>query len=831
MKTGWTTKAESSFRRLVVAVLVVIAFGCGIAAAQEPGSPVARLDALGLELDQLGAAVGREDLDEARLGPIRDRATEILLEASTIGIELAPAVAAAEKRLQELAPQKPAEGEAEVAESDGAKAAREAQEQELAVLQGAVKRAHVIELRAEEVLADLLERRRGLFFQKMFTRSQSILNPALWIEATADLPKVASSFVLLIRDWIGLIASRGALTTGLIIGLFVVLGLVLASPLRRWAMRGAVRNPDVADPDLLAKASTATWIVVVNAAAPTLAIVILGRTLEELDLLPERIESAFVSVLIAVGTFGLVFGLARAILAPSRPQWRLARLPNAFAERLFWIVTIVGAVFSLTVLATNLAKILVAPVATTIAIAAMSTMAIGILTLIGLRATTRGMIAARMRQEEMSRSAWSVFLPVWWIVPIIAIAAALFGYVALAWFLATIIVWSTVVLGALGVLLMLTEAVFAAIFAPTTRFGVTMIGSMGFSERGVRQIGVVFSGIVRLVLIALAVLLVLIPWGFESSDLFGSARMILSGVKIGGITISFTTILAAAIIFVVGVLVTRTIQRWLDRKFLPQTSLDVGLKNSIVTGFGYVGIIAAAMLTVSHLGLALENVAIVAGALSVGIGFGLQSVVNNFVSGLILLAERPIKTGDWIVVGAEQGYVRRINVRATEIETFDRATVIIPNSDLISGVVQNWMHADTSGRIKVAVGVAYDSDPEKVAEIILKCGAEHPMVLAYPEPRVFFLDFGASSLDFDLRCHLANVDYALTVASDLRFSIFRELKAAGIEIPFPQRDIHIRNAEEVGTLMAGAGRSSASNKRRRPVSDEVPDTGGVSDTE
>ncbi|MCC2113130.1 MAG: mechanosensitive ion channel family protein, partial [Hyphomicrobiales bacterium] len=830
--SGRKPRTAKGLQRLFAVGLLAFTLGTAtVAFAQTTTEQPSPVEALALELDQLTAALKRDDLDESRLGPIRERATEILLKANTIGNGLAPAVAAAEKRLQELAPEKTKEGETEVAESDAVKSVREAQEKELADLQGAVKRAHVIKLKAQEVLNSVVERRRNLFFEKLTTRSYSILNPILWVEATERLPQVLSSLGLLASDWIELVASRGAASAGLLIAIAVVFGLVLASPLRRWMMRGALRRAAIVDPDNLNLASAATWIVLVNAAAPALAVLIVGETLEELSLLPERIESTFLSLLVAIGMFGLIFGLGRAILAPTRPHWRLARLPNANAERLFWIVIVIGAIFSVTVLAVNLAKVLVAPVATTIAITGVSSFVIAVLTLIGLRTTTRGLIAERLRMNAPERSTWSVFLPIWWITALVIVVAALFGYLALGWFLATQIVWTTVVLGSLGVFLMLTDAVFATVFEPTTRLGVTLVGSMGFSERGVRQVGVVFSGIVRLLLIALAAILLLIPWGFESSDLLGSIRMIFSGITVGGITLSFTGIFVAAIIFIAGVLVTRTVQGWLDAKFLPQTSLDVGLKNSIVTGFGYVGIVIAAMLTVSQLGLDLENVAIVAGALSVGIGFGLQSVVNNFVSGLILLAERPIKTGDWIVVGAEQGYVRRINVRATEIETFDRSTVIVPNSDLISGVVKNWMHADTIGRIKVPVGVSYNADPKKVAEILLKCGAEHPMVLAYPEPRAYFLDFGASSLDFDLRCYLSNIDYALAVASDLRFAIFRELKEAGIEIPFPQRDIHIRNVEEVGTLVAKARGSTPATKRRRRQPDEVPVTDNDTDTE
>ena len=202
---------------------------------------------------------------------------------------------------------------------------------------------------------------------------------------------------------------------------------------------------------------------------------------------------------------------------------------------------------------------------------------------------------------------------------------------------------------------------------------------------------------------------------------------------------------------------TRLLQRWLREKALQQTRMDPGIVNSIDTVVGYVGIALAALLAVSYAGLDITNLAIVAGALSVGIGFGLQSIVNNFVSGLILLIERPIKVGDRIVVGDQQGLVRRISVRATEIETFDRASLIVPNSELITGRVLNWTHRDSLVSVNVKVGVGYDSDPEQVIAILKKCADEHPEVLRHPPPGAIFENFGDSALMFSLRISLPDI--------------------------------------------------------------------------
>jgi len=245
------------------------------------------------------------------------------------------------------------------------------------------------------------------------------------------------------------------------------------------------------------------------------------------------------------------------------------------------------------------------------------------------------------------------------------------------------------------------------------------------------------------------------------------------------------TILTAIAVFVIGLVATQAFQRWLDTRFLPTTRLDSGLRNSIRTIVGHLGWILAAVFAFGYAGLDLSSIAIVAGALSVGIGLGLQGIVNNFVSGLILLAERPIRAGDWIVVGAEEGIVKRINVRATEIETFDRATVIVPNSSLITGPVKNMVLHDRSGRAVVKVGVSKDSDPAVVRDILRQIAKDHPLVLSFPEPWVQFTDFDAKALHFELGCYVSDNGKAGTVRSDLRFRCFEEFARHNIQLPAP----------------------------------------------
>jgi small-conductance mechanosensitive channel len=261
--------------------------------------------------------------------------------------------------------------------------------------------------------------------------------------------------------------------------------------------------------------------------------------------------------------------------------------------------------------------------------------------------------------------------------------------------------------------------------------------------------------------------------------------------------VTISSIFMLFLMIIIFYIFSKVINRMMIRPVLVKLNLERGIRYNLLRINHYIIMIIGAIIAFQFVGIDLSGLAVIFGLLSVGIGFGLQNITSNFISGLILLFERPIKIGDRVTVGDTEGDVLDINIRSTTIQTLNNRSIIVPNSEFVSSQVINWSHGDIKVRLEADVGVSYNSDLDTVIRTLKEVAAEHTQVLKNPEPDVLFLGFGDSAWNMRLRAWIPNPKMYLKVRSDLNGAIVRKFRQNGIEIPFPQRDLHLRSPETI----------------------------------
>lgn len=744
-------------------------------------SPLAQqrqiLDASKLQLDQLDRALQNRDLSDLQLVDLRRGLTGMPDRIRAVIDDIQPRTEALKARLKELGP-KPADGN----EAADITREREEREKSLQDSEEVLRLARSLAVQADQIQSQIVDKRREIFNSRLFAQSASLLSPELWVSVFTNLPRDLNAFHTLSIDITERIIQQLGITGIGILFVLCALLLFASLPLYRLFIRFFVKRENEAPTPLARDVSAALYALAALAVSGAFAIM-LNAYVVHFKLLPPRLEDVLVTILSSFVIMASARALADGILAPARPQWRLVKANDATASKLLGYLYLMLSFWALMRISGAINTAISAGLALTVATRGVFTVLI-ILTFIGALRSIRPF-------DEVDEKAFGTYVSqesAWlgparilgWVAVVVALAAVILGYVTFASFIAIQITWVLTVIATTTLLVSITDNALERLILPQSRVMRFLYATVGLPRSSLDQLFVLAQGLLRLMIIAIGGLAILAPWGFESGDFIASIKRFFFGFSIGDVTISFAGIFGAILLFVIGIFFTKAFQGWLQRRYLPQTHLDSGIQNSITTGVGYIGFITAVGLSVSYLGLSLEKITIVAGALSVGIGLGLQSVVNNFVSGLILLYERGIRVGDLIVVGDEQGHVKRINVRATEIETFDRATVIVPNSNLISGVVKNRVHTDRVGRVIIAVPVPKESDCDVVAQIMRDAAEANPEVLEDPPPRVNFKTIGDSLLTFELVCFVSEVETVTRVSSDLTFVIFRQLRERDI---------------------------------------------------
>ncbi|QCI97745.1 mechanosensitive ion channel family protein [Agrobacterium larrymoorei] len=666
--------------------------------------------------------------------------------------------------------------------------------------------AEAVAGRANQLSNTITSIRRTLFAATLFKRTEISL-PVLaeagkeFVGEISALSSSLTGWALFVWNYKRL-SMFGAVSLSVLAALLFLVGgyRVLGHRMERRAFSG--------EPSYLRRLSVAFWSTTVQSMSVFLFMTASAFFLDNFGVLRADIAPIFFVAMSVIAFVYFVSRLTYAIFAPTQPEWRLLHVSNRGAHTISSAMLVMAIVNALDYLFSTISETLNSPLILTVAKSFVASITIGVIlfALSFLKPVIGEGEDVDNGHKRMPR--WlSILLRVG---GLLLIGACLTGYVGFARFLATQIVATGAVVATIYIGILSGKAISKqGVFAETLvgrylgrRFG---LGPVPLDQAGLAA-GLGIYGIA----LAFGVPLILFSWGFQPGDIESWAYRLLTGFTVGNTSISLISIFSGIMVFVVGYAVTRWFQRWLDRNVMARGQVDAGVRNSVGTGIGYLGIVVAAIFGISSAGLDLSSLALVASALSVGIGFGLQNIVSNFVSGLILLVERPFKVGDWVVTGAVEGTVKRLSVRATEIETFRGQSIIVPNSEFINSSVGNWTHRNRIQRAEIPVSVAYDTDPQKVMDILLELVKKQTPVLRNPEPHVEFLRFGDFSLDFELRFHLADLSHGLTVKNGLRMEILKRFREEGISIPMPQRNLNIHvegetNPQVLAALLAEEG--------------------------
>jgi potassium efflux system protein len=649
-----------------------------------------------------------------------------------------------------------------------------------------VKQARLVAVEAQQLDATLTARRQQMFSRRLWAPSRSVLSPNLWIDFAAAAPKDVASLQGVMADEAAQF-STAARTPGAlpmwIVG--ILAALLLLGPVRVLLDRFGFAQIARFGPDSrLRRSGLALWLAVTAGVTPLLAGLILRGVLVDANALTPPLEQ-FAELGIRVLVSALLFeGLGRAILSPGRPSWRMAPIPDEVVARLAPYPAVIAVTAALASLAQGAGAVFGASMPTSVASDCITL-------LLELAAVAGGLgrigqahhgrnLGTDNEQEVETRLPWMLAALGAWLTIACAILAVLFGYLAMGSFLARQMIWTALVLAGLFVSVTFIDDLFPALLSPRRSVGRFAQIAIGLSPTALDPISVLLSGLCRLALFLLAWIVVTEPFGGAAGDLYGSLTSGPLVLKLGQVSISPGLVLGGVVVFMAGLALTRAIRGWFDTRYLPKTRMDLGARTSLSLAITYLGGLIAALAACAYLGVSLDKITLVASALSVGIGFGLQAIIGNFISGLILLAERPVKVGDWIAIGDLEGDVLRVNVRATEIQMADRSKLIIPNSDLISKPVRNITHGGSLGRVSLLFKIDAGVEPERVRALFLERMGAHPDVLDDPRPGVFMTNVKDGALEFQAVAYVHTPRDVYRVKSELLYQLIPAMKAADI---------------------------------------------------
>lgn len=732
-------------------------------------------------LDQLRQQVAAMQKDLANPDPDADLlawrsdALAAQVQAQSMEDALEPQRRSVQERLAELGTPP-----ADKKESADIAALRSQLDKSRNALDAQVKLAGLVAVEASQLADQISVQRRAQFQTELGHRTASILAPAFWSELRDNYAADASRLGALAGELL-----QALRTASVAVWVGMAAAWLLLVLLRR---KAEVLLLHIATSHIpygrLRRSLFAVVRIVLSVLAWGLVAVIARSGLEwrgDLSALPHALLVRSVG-LACFG--GYVVGLGRALLAADRHSWRLPALPDAVATGLAWFPLVFAVTTMAGWLVERLYALVNASLATTVALNCILALVLGLSMVIAVgrgerlrRQLDRGPDADRIPPRPL----WlGVLAALVWLVLVASVLALLLGYVALGGFMVRQLAWTAIAASTTYLLLVLIDDVCMGWLA-TNNPDSMPAGAWRMRD----QAAVLVSGVGRALVALVALTSVLSPFGDGPPELLNRAAQFSDGLAIGEVQVRPMAVLLAVAVLVLGLSCVRLLKRWLVDQLLPTTHLDAGMQMSTSSLFGYAGGVLVVALALSAVGIGLERVAWVASALSVGIGFGLQAVVQNFVSGLILLAERPVKVGDWVVLGTVEGDIRRINVRATEIQMSDRSTVIVPNSEFITKTVRNITHASPLGLVQIKLPMPLDTDVEQVRDLMLAAFQDHADVQSSPAPSVALDGIESGKLVFNATAYVGSPRMSYGVRSDVLFEVLKRLREAKLPMSNP----------------------------------------------
>jgi potassium efflux system protein len=778
--------------------VLLLTFSGGIALAQDAPAvasssaiakpaltPVQTLTQLRAQLDDIKSSVDTKKPD-VPLNDLRTSALAVQQQAEQLATSLSPQSTSLQTRLDVLGPA-PVKGAPP--ESSELSTQRRQLTKTKTDLDGQIKQANSLGTEAAQLAVHVSELRRDQFQASLASRTATPFSRAFWVDPAQAFPDDLTREQHLNSSVADAVSTAWQPPNRISLILCLIVAVLLLT-VGRWLIERALvqvttnRMPA----GHLRRSALAVTITLAYTLTVGLSAHFVYLALNWNDILSEDLDGLAQRLVRLVTFAAFMTGLGRAMLSIKRPSWRLPALSDDAAQRLRMFPWLLGGAAFLLGLLESINDAIGISLSASVATRGFISVLIGVLVadaLIRLGKSRRAMLAAG--EEPGQRPIWVGLVVVAAFISVgITLLGVASGYIAFAFFIARQMLWVGVILTALYLMMHLVDDIFDTVFAPKGSTGKRMQNSFGLPASALEQVGTVLSGVTRAILLIMAIAFVLAPFGAGPEELAGRIGTLLSGGSLGSLKIVPSNILGALLVFGIGLVVLRVIKRWLSEQLLPKTSFDLGMQNSVLTLLGYVGGVFVFVLALLELNVNLTSITWMASALSVGIGFGLQAIVQNFISGLILLAERPVKVGDWVSIGGVEGDIRRINVRATEIQMGDRSTMIVPNSQFITQNVRNVTLANAQGRVHITLPMPLDTDASKAREIILEVLNAHPSTLATPAPVVRLDNLDAGTMTFDCTAYVNSPRDVSAVKSDLLFETLDRLRDAKLPMTSPQ---------------------------------------------